>query len=121
MPHSLMSTNESENVKITTVNVEEESSQKSNDIYSISRSHILSYSKILVPDDGKEMSDKALNHAMRTKEYELRNALYFAILERLRLRKPQMLEFSRLEFNGLPVSKRKIKRFLIYLSPSFYR
>jgi glutamyl-tRNA synthetase len=39
----------------------------------------------------------------------LRNTLYFAILERLGLRKPNMIEFSRLEFNGLPVSKRKIK------------
>lgn len=62
MPHPLMSSNE--NVKITTVNVKEESSPKSNDSYSISRSHIPSYSKILVPDDGKEMSDKALNHAI---------------------------------------------------------
>lgn len=56
-----------------------------------------------------EDSLDGVTHAMRTKEYELRNALYFAILERLRLRKPQMIEFSRLEFNGLPVSKRKIK------------
>ena len=46
---------------------------------------------------------------MRTKEYELRNKLYFAILDRLRLRKPFMIEFSRLEFNGTPISKRKIK------------
>ena len=62
MPHSSMSSNE--NVKITTVNVKEKSSPKSNDNYSISRSDIPSYSKILVPDDGKEMSDKALNHAI---------------------------------------------------------
>lgn len=53
-----------ENVKITSVNVKEGSPPKSNDSYSISRSHIPSYSKILVPDDGKEMSDKALNHAI---------------------------------------------------------
>jgi glutamyl-tRNA synthetase len=46
---------------------------------------------------------------MRTKEYELRNELYFAILERLNLRKPEMIEFSRLEFEGVPVSKRKIR------------
>ena len=57
MSHSLMSSNESENVKITTVNVKEESSPKSNDSYSISRSDIHSDSKILVPYDGKEMSD----------------------------------------------------------------
>jgi glutamyl-tRNA synthetase len=46
---------------------------------------------------------------MRTKEYELRNALYFAVLDRLGLRKPAMIEFSRLEFEGMPVSKRKIR------------
>lgn len=56
-----------------------------------------------------EDSLDGVTHALRTKEYELRNALYFAILERLSLRKPVMLEFSRLEFDGMPVSKRKIK------------
>jgi glutamyl-tRNA synthetase len=56
-----------------------------------------------------EDSIDGVSHAFRTKEYELRNALYFAILERLGLRKPKMIEFSRLEFDGLPVSKRKIK------------
>jgi glutamyl-tRNA synthetase len=56
-----------------------------------------------------EDSIDGVTHAMRTKEYELRNALYFAILERLKLRKPYLIEFSRLEFEGIPVSKRKIK------------
>jgi glutamyl-tRNA synthetase len=56
-----------------------------------------------------EDSLDGVTHAFRTKEYELRNAVYFAILERLGLRKPIMMEFSRLEFRGLPVSKRKIK------------
>ena len=56
-----------------------------------------------------EDSLDGVTHAMRTKEYELRNTLYFAILDRLGLRKPWMIEFSRLEFNGVPVSKRKIK------------
>jgi glutamyl-tRNA synthetase len=56
-----------------------------------------------------EDSIDGVTHAMRTKEYELRNALYFAILDRLQLRKPRMIEFSRLEFEGIPVSKRKIK------------
>jgi glutamyl-tRNA synthetase len=56
-----------------------------------------------------EDSLDGVTHAMRTKEYELRNALYFAILDRLGLRKPVMIEFSRLEFEGIPVSKRKIK------------
>ncbi|MEO9295367.1 MAG: glutamate--tRNA ligase [Nitrososphaera sp.] len=56
-----------------------------------------------------EDSLDGVTHAMRTKEYELRNALYFAILDRLALRKPAMIEFSRLEFEGVPVSKRKIR------------
>ena len=56
-----------------------------------------------------EDSLDSVTHAMRTKEYELRNALYFAILDRLGLRKPVMIEFSRLEFEGVPVSKRKIR------------
>ncbi|HEV8405519.1 MAG TPA: glutamate--tRNA ligase [Nitrososphaera sp.] len=56
-----------------------------------------------------EDSIDGVTHAMRTKEYELRNALYFAILERLKLRKPHLIEFSRLEFEGVPVSKRKIR------------
>ena len=56
-----------------------------------------------------EDSLDGVTHAMRTKEYELRNELYNAILDRLHLRKPLVSEFSRLEFEGLPVSKRKIK------------
>jgi glutamyl-tRNA synthetase len=56
-----------------------------------------------------EDSADGVTHALRTKEYELRNALYFAILDRLNLRKPYLIEFSRLEFEGIPVSKRKIK------------
>lgn len=56
-----------------------------------------------------EDSIDGVTHAIRTKEYELRNALYFAILERLQLRKPYLIEFSRLEFEGIPVSKRKIR------------
>lgn len=56
-----------------------------------------------------EDSLDGVTHAMRTKEYELRNALYNAILDRLSMRKPAVSEFSRLEFEGLPVSKRKIR------------
>ncbi|MDQ3873421.1 MAG: glutamate--tRNA ligase [Thermoproteota archaeon] len=55
-----------------------------------------------------EDSIDGVTHALRTKEYELRNALYFAILNKLGLRKPYLVEFSRLEFEGMPVSKRKI-------------
>ncbi len=56
-----------------------------------------------------EDSLDGVTHAMRSKEYELRNELYYAILDRLGLRKPLVLEFSRLEFEGMPVSKRMIK------------
>jgi len=56
-----------------------------------------------------EDSIDGVTHAMRSKEYELRNELYYAILDRLGLRKPLVLEFSRLEFDGMPVSKRKIR------------
>lgn len=56
-----------------------------------------------------EDSIDGVTHAFRTKEYELRNELYYAILDRLSMRKPKMLEFSRLEFEGMPVSKRVLK------------
>lgn len=56
-----------------------------------------------------EDSLDGVTHAMRTKEYELRNTLYFSVLSSLGLRKPFLLEFSRLEFEGMPVSKRKLK------------
>ncbi len=56
-----------------------------------------------------EDSLDGVTHAFRSKEYELRNELYYAILDALNMRKPMVLEFSRLEFKGMPVSKRVIK------------
>ncbi len=56
-----------------------------------------------------EDSLDGVTHAFRSKEYELRNELYYAILDALNMRKPKILEFSRLEFKGMPVSKRVIK------------
>jgi glutamyl-tRNA synthetase len=56
-----------------------------------------------------EDSLDGVTHAFRSKEYELRNELYYAILDALNMRKPKVLEFSRLEFKGIPVSKRVIK------------
>ena len=53
-------------------------------------------------------STEGITHAMRTKEYELRNELYFAILKILELRPPQLIEFSRLSIKGAPISKRLI-------------
>ena len=59
-----------------------------------------------------EDSLDGVSHALRTKEYELRNTLYQSILDKLHLRKPIVVEFSRLEFDNMPVSKRKIKQLL---------
>ena len=56
-----------------------------------------------------EDSVDGVSHAFRSKEYELRNELYYAILDALKMRKPKMSEFSRLEFKGMPVSKRILK------------
>ncbi len=56
-----------------------------------------------------EDSIDGITHAFRTKEYELRTELYYALLDKLNMRKPKMLEFSRLEFEGMPVSKRVLK------------
>ena len=56
-----------------------------------------------------EDSLDGVTHAFRSKEYELRNELYYSILDDLGMRKPQVLEFSRLEFDGMPVSKRVIR------------
>lgn len=51
---------------------------------------------------------EGVTHAMRTKEYELRNPLYFAVLKKLDLRPPQLIEFSRLQIKNAPISKRLI-------------
>jgi glutamyl-tRNA synthetase len=59
-----------------------------------------------------EDSLDGVSHALRSKEYELRNALYSDILDRLELRKPIVVEFSRLDFENMPVSKRKIKQLI---------
>ena len=56
-----------------------------------------------------EDSLDGVTHAFRTKEYELRNELYKTILGKLKLRIPNVMEFSRLDIEGMPVSKRKIK------------
>jgi glutamyl-tRNA synthetase len=56
-----------------------------------------------------EDSLDGVTHALRTKEYELRNELYRQILNDLDMRTPEIIEFSRLEFEGLPISKRKLK------------
>jgi len=56
-----------------------------------------------------EDSIDGVTHAFRTKEYELRNELYYTILDALKMRKPKVIEFSRLGFEGMPVSKRILR------------
>lgn len=56
-----------------------------------------------------EDSIDGVTHAFRSKEYELRNELYYAILDALEMRKPRIDEFSRLEFKGMPISKRILR------------
>ncbi len=50
-----------------------------------------------------------VTHAFRSKEFELRRELIDAILDALNMRKPSQGFFSRLEFKGMPISKRIIK------------
>ena len=59
-----------------------------------------------------EDSMDGVTHALRSKEYELRNELYGAILERLGMRAPRVAEFSRLELEGMPVSKRALRQLM---------
>ncbi len=56
-----------------------------------------------------EDSLDGVTHALRTKEYELRDELYVLILRTLNLRQPELIEFSRLELKGTTVSKRRLQ------------
>ena len=56
-----------------------------------------------------EDSSDGITHAFRSKEFELRKELIEAILESLNMRKPQQGFFSRLEFKGMPISKRILR------------
>jgi glutamyl-tRNA synthetase len=56
-----------------------------------------------------EDSIDGVTHAFRSKEFELRKELIDAILDALNMRKPAQDFFSRLEFKGMPISKRIIK------------
>ena len=56
-----------------------------------------------------EDSIDGITHAFRSKEFELREELIDAILDALDMRKPFQGFFSRLEFKGMPISKRIIK------------
>lgn len=50
-----------------------------------------------------------VTHTLRSKEYELRDELYYYILDKLKLRKPVLYDFSRLNLQGTMMSKRFIK------------
>ena len=67
-----------------------------------------------------EDSTEGVTHGFRSKEYELRNELYYAILDALNMRKPEMIEFSRLAFKGMPVSKRILKSLIEERKVSWY-
>lgn len=56
-----------------------------------------------------EDSNDGVTHAFRSKEFELRKELIDAILDALNMRKPYQDFFSRLEFKGMPISKRILK------------
>ncbi|HZW57036.1 MAG TPA: glutamate--tRNA ligase [Nitrososphaerales archaeon] len=59
-----------------------------------------------------EDSLDGVTHAMRSKEYELRDELYRAILNSLDLRVPQIIEFSRLSLRNTTVSKRNLRKLI---------
>ena len=63
-------------------------------------------------DGPVEDSLDGVTHAMRSKEYELRDELYNAILNSLGLRRPRIIEFSRLSLQNTTVSKRSLKKLI---------
>ena len=67
-----------------------------------------------------EDSNDGITHAFRSKEFELRKDLINAILEALAMRKPFQGFFSRLEFKGMPVSKRILRPLIEQGKVSWY-
>ena len=49
----------------------------------ISKSNIPKYSKILIPDDGKEISDKAINHAISVSNFSGAEIVILRIIENI--------------------------------------
>ena len=49
---------------------------------------------------------EGITHPMRSKEYELRDALYYSLFDSLKWEKPTMIPFSRLSIKNAPISKR---------------
>jgi len=52
---------------------------------------------------------EGITHPMRSKEYELRDELYYSLFDDLGWKRPTMVEFSRLSIKNAPVSKRLLK------------
>ncbi|MDP3742449.1 MAG: glutamate--tRNA ligase [Candidatus Micrarchaeota archaeon] len=50
-----------------------------------------------------------ITHPLRSKEYELRDELYFYLLRKLKLREPTLVTISRLSLQNSPISKRLLK------------
>ncbi|HKW03655.1 MAG TPA: glutamate--tRNA ligase [Nitrososphaerales archaeon] len=63
-------------------------------------------------DGPVEDSLDGVTHAMRSKEYELRDELYNSILNAMGLRQPRIIEFSRLALQNTTVSKRSLRRLI---------
>ena len=59
-----------------------------------------------------EDSLDGVTHAMRSKEYELRDELYHSILNSLELRDPRIIEFSRLKLQNTTLSKRTLGKLI---------
>ncbi|MDE1851588.1 MAG: glutamate--tRNA ligase [Candidatus Micrarchaeota archaeon] len=57
-------------------------------------------------------STNGVTDVLRSKEYEMRDELYFAVLDILELRKPRITSFSRLEISGNVTSKRKVRQMI---------
>lgn len=51
---------------------------------------------------------EGITHPMRSKEYELRDELYYTLFDALGWKKPNMVPFSRLSIKNAPISKRLI-------------
>ncbi len=64
-----------------------------------------SYDLAVAIEDSKD----GITHAFRSKEFELREELIDTLLDKLNMRKPIQGFFSRLEFKGMPISKRILK------------
>jgi glutamyl-tRNA synthetase len=55
---------------------------------------------------------EGVTHALRSSEYHDRNPLYDWVVDSLKLRKPYIQDFSRLNFKYILLSKRKLQRFV---------